>query len=193
MHKVIIVPGLSDNDKGIRWATKHWKKYGLDVVCFPSGWQTDEDFQDKLKRLISLIEKFIGEGDKVSLVGTSAGGSLVLNAFLKRRKEISKVVNICGRLRKGNEKGFRSFKTRTQSSNSFRESVQSFERRESLLTVSDRKKIMIITPKYGDELVPYDTAILAGAYNLKIPTIEHVFSIGIALRFFKPILCHIAS
>lgn len=192
-HKVIIVPGLSDNDKGIKVATRHWKNYGLKVIVFPVGWKTDEGFNNKSDRLIELIDGFIKEGNKISLAGTSAGGSLVLNVFLKRKDKISKVVNICGRLRKGDQKGLRGFEVRTSSSKSFRDSVLMFEQEENLLTKNNRKRVMTVTAKFGDELVPYGTAILPGALNLQVPTFEHLLGIGFALNFFKPVISFLAS
>lgn len=186
MHKVIIVPGLSDNDRGIKWATKHWRGYDLDVICFPSGWKTNEVFQKKLGRLTNLIDRFLEGGNKVSLVGTSAGGSLVLNAFMERKNNISKVINVCGRLRKGTDKGFRGFEAKTSSSDSFKESVLSFEQNSKLLTNNDRRKIMTIRSLF-DELVPEDTTTVDGAHNKQIYSIEHVFSIWMSLSFYKPL------
>ena len=192
-NKVIIVPGLGNDTKKIRWATKYWKDYGLDVILFSVGWETNESFDDKLERLIKLIDGLSKDCNPVSLVGISAGGSLVLNAFLKKRKDVLKVVSICARLRKGSVSGFRSFESRTSSSSSFRNSILSFGQKENLLTEKDRKRIMTITARFGDELVSYDTAIILGALNLQVPTIEHVFSIGFALRYSKPIRNFLAS
>ena len=188
-HKVII-PGLGEGTSKIRFATNHWRKYGLEPVVYSVGWHDGEtEFEPKLRRLVKLIDGFFQEGSTVSLVGTSAGGSAVLNAFIERKDKTHRVVNVCGRLRAGIQKGFRSFEARTSSSPVFAQSVKLCESRENSLTEADRLKIMTVRAMFGDELVPSNTATLAGAYNTRVSTPEHMFSIGMALTLFsKPII-----
>lgn len=189
-HKVIIVPGLNGETDKITLATNHWRRHGLEPVVCSVGWQNGENnFRPKLKKLIDLVDKFSKNGETVSLVGLSAGGSAVLNLFFERKNNVRKVVNICGRLRTGPETGFRSFKARTKSSPAFAQSVKLFESREEKLTENDRKKIMTVRAMFGDELVPPETAIIKGAYNTAVPTPEHIFSIFMALTMFsKPVI-----
>src|SRR3989339_1588713 len=124
-HKVIIVPGLGDETNIIRLFTNHWRSHGLEPVIHSVGWHDDKNnFESKLRNIVKLIDKFSKEGSTVSLVGTSAGGSAVLNAFIERKNKIHKVVNICGRLSAGTQKGFRSFEARTNSSPAFAQSIR---------------------------------------------------------------------
>lgn len=187
---VVIVPGLGDDTKKLQWVTNHWLKFGLEPIIHSVGWHDRKiEFQSKLNRLIKLIDELSKGSDKVSLVGTSAGGSAVMNAFIERRDTVFRVINVCGRLRKGNQSGFRSFESRSASSPSFAQSIQLCE--SNLATLSDRDKIKIMTVRamFGDELVPGDTSIVEGAYNTQVPTPEHVFSIGMALTVFsKPLI-----
>lgn len=139
--------------------------------------------------LLKMIDQYVEDGDKVSLVGCSAGGSAALNAFFERRNTVHRVINVCGRLRTGEQRGFRSYEARTASSLPFAQSVKLFESREDLLSAKDREKVMTVRALFGDELVPADTTILRGAYNTVIPTPEHVFSIAMALTIFsKPLI-----
>lgn len=184
-HRVIIIPGLGDEVNKISWATNHWRRYGLEPVIHSVGWYDGKEFQSKLRTLIEMIDKFIKYGNRVSLVGCSAGESAVLNAFLKRKELIHKVINVCGRLRCGNQKGFRSYEARTASSPAFAQSVKLFASRENLLSIQDRKKVMTVRALFGDELVPADTAVLSVANNMVIPTMEHIFSIVMALTLFS--------
>src|SRR6185369_1356332 len=164
-HIVIIVPGLGDKTEPIKWATRHWNEYGLEPVVHSIGWRKGEKhFAPKLEKLFLLIDILTQEGNKVSLVGTSAGASAVLNAFLKRKSKIHKVVSVCGRLRKGEENGFRSFEKRSVSSVAFQESVLMFENNEQKLTKKDKKKIMTISAIF-DELVPAEKSFIKGATN----------------------------
>ncbi len=189
-HSVIIVPGLGDETKKLEWATNYWQRYSLEPIVHSVGWRDGEtEFQPKLQGLVDLIDELADKGDKVSLVGTSAGGSAVCNAFIERRNTVHRVINVCGRLRAGTQKGFRSFEVRSATSPAFAQSIKLFESRETTLTDDDRRKIMTVRAMFGDELVPGDTTILRGAYNTRIPTPEHVFSIGMALTLFsKPLI-----
>lgn len=186
-HKVIVIPGLGDSrTKPLELLTNHWKRQGLEPIVHAVGWHDGEDsFEPKLHRLVEVIDSFVGQGDVVSLVGTSAGGSAALNAFIERKSVVHRVINVCGRLRIGPTTGFRSFESKSKSSPAFAESVKLAETQEKLLTPSDRQKVMTVRAMFGDELVPPETTVLQGAYNAIIPTAEHVLSIGAALTVFS--------
>jgi len=80
------------------------------------------------------------------------------------------------------------------SGSAFAQSIRLCESREDELADVDRLKIMTVRAMFGDELVPSDTTILKGAYNIKIPTPEHIFSIGMALTLLsKPIILFITD
>jgi len=190
-HKVIVIPGLGDRrTKPLELLTNHWKREGLEPIVHAVGWNDGEDsFEPKLHRLVEMIDGFVDQGDAVSLVGTSAGGSAALNAFIERKNVVHRVINVCGRLRVGPTDGFRSFESKSKSSPAFAESVKLCETREGLLLPADRRKIMTVRAMFGDELVPSETTVLQGAYNTTIPTPEHVFSIASALTVFsKPLI-----
>ncbi|MBU1886074.1 hypothetical protein KKE34_05745 [Patescibacteria group bacterium] len=174
----------------LKAATNHWRKQGLEPIIHPIGWHDGEDsFEPKLHQLIEVIDRFAEAGDKVSLVGTSAGGSAALNAFIERRETIHRVINVCGRLRVGPTTGFRSFESKSKTSPAFAEAVKLCEAQESTLSDSDKQKIMTMRALFGDELVPSETTILQGAYNTTVPTAEHVLSIGSSLTVFsKPLI-----
>lgn len=187
-HSVIIIPGLGDNSKVIKYLEKPWEKFGLNIIPYPIGWNDDSKlFQPKLAKLLRLVDKLHAAGEKISIVGTSAGGSAALNAFVERKNIIHKVVNVCGRLRVGPESGFWSFVLRTKKSPSFADSVRMFESRENLLTQNDRKKIMTVMPLFGDQLVPASTVPIVGAINKKIFMGEHILSIATAMTIYSPL------
>lgn len=186
VHRVIIIPGLGDNTRVLAWVVGYWKRYGLDPIVYSVGWRDgEESFRPKLKKLVALIDKYAKNGNRVSLVGTSAGGSAALNAFIERKSKIHRVINVCGRLRVGPTAGYRSFKAKTKSSPAFVESVRLCERGIEQLSLPDRRKIMTVRAMFGDELVPPETTIVDGALNIQIPTAEHMFSIGAALTIYS--------
>jgi hypothetical protein len=190
-HVVIIIPGLGDQIDPIKWATNHWKQHGFSVMVHSIGWRNNRlSFEAKFQKLLKLVDDLDKENRKISLVGTSAGGSAVLNVFMQRKKAVHKVINVCGRLRVGPTTGFRSFASKTQSSPSFAKSVLLCEEQEKNLSVSERKRIMTVRPLFGDELVPSKTTTIQGGYNITIPTGEHGISITAALTLFSKLLIH---
>jgi hypothetical protein len=185
-HVAIIIPGLGDKIALFSILKRHWQNNGVELVVYSLGWRDKENFDSKLKKLTQLIdEQHAKKGIQVSLIGCSAGGSAILNAFIERKNSLHKVINICGRLRTGKQKGFRSLKTRSKSSISFNQAVKLFEQQENLLSSEDRKRIMTIRALLGDELVPSDTTTINGAYNLAIPTVEYSISIILALTILS--------
>lgn len=185
-HTVIIVPGLGDETRGLKLVTRHWQRFGLTPIVYSLDWKNKEEtFELKLQRLLTLIDSYTKKGNSVSLIGTSAGGSAILNAFLIRRNKLHRVITVCSRLRTGPRQGFRSFENRTQTSPAFAQSVTYLEENVKTLTKPDREKIMTVRAFYGDELVPSATVSLDGAYNVSIPTCGHALSISLMFILFS--------
>ena len=187
-HRVIIGPGLDGRIGGLRWLTRNWQeKYDLRPEVIPIIWKDGNHFAPKLREITDLIDKFSEKGDLVSLVGCSASGSAMLNAFVERKEAIHKVVNNDGFARPGNAKSFRSFSQRSEASQAFRESVLRFAELESTLTAEDRKKILTVRPLW-DELVPPETVVIEGALNTTVPMVEHILGIATALVRYDPVI-----
>src|SRR6185369_8412219 len=144
MKKVIIIPGLGDQVAYTKLATKGWRKYGIEPVVYSMNWRDGEDFSLKLNNLIKFVDNLSKDGSKISIIGCSAGASAALNVFLERQDIIDKAVSICGRLRKGNQSGFRSFVNRSKTSPAFAESVKLFEGKEKFLNEDQRKRILTV-------------------------------------------------
>jgi dienelactone hydrolase len=189
-HSVIVVPGLGDKVRGIQLATSRWQRYGLMPIVHSVGWGNREsEFQPKLDELLNLIDTLSSNNQKVSVVGTSAGGSAAINSFYERNTKIHRAVNVCGRLKVGPTKGLRSFHSKTASCPAFAQSVELCQSHIGELSLVDRQRIMTIHALFGDELVPSETTIIEGANNTFIPTSEHMFSIAMALTVFsKPLI-----
>lgn len=187
-HKVIIGLGMDGRVGGIRWLTRHWpEKYGLQPVMLPLVWKDGEPFAPKLKQITALIDQLADTGDQVSLVGCSASGSAMLNAFIERREQVNRVVNVGGFLRPGNRQGNKSFAKRSAQSLAFQVSVLRFAELEPTLTLADRAKILTVRPVL-DELVPPETVVINGAINRTVPMIEHVLGLGMALLKYDPVI-----
>jgi len=187
-HYVLFIPGLSDRVRNIEFVTRFWKAKGLIPYMFPVGWKNQsQNIASILSNIIETAE-LLAKENTVSIVGTSAGGSVAFNALIERPDIIHKAVNVCGRLRSGNH-SWRSLERMSKSSPAFKESVLKFERNEPYISNDFLSRTITVSARFGDELVPLDTSQVEGSTNITIPTIEHVASIGMALTVFsKPII-----
>jgi hypothetical protein len=183
-HHIIYVPGLDDNRNGYELLVGWWHIYGIIPHVYKMEWKDEEKhFAPKMKKLLEKVNKLLDDGHTVSLVGGSAGGSAVLNTFLEQPK-INAVVNVCGRLRKGIN-AHPSLDWAARHSPAFKESVESFEKREPLMTIEQRNRILTLTPMF-DEIVPKNTTILKGAKNKTIFSVEHALSGLLGVTLFSP-------
>lgn len=181
MHTVIIVNGLGGEITPIKWATRHWHKHGLEFAYHYFNWkEKGSDIESKIMDLVNQVDSLVAKGHKVSLIGCSAGAGLMLNVFAERKDVVSHMINICGPLRKGIPGKIRSLDWWKNFSPLLIQSVERIERKQVDLTADDRKKIMTVRAA-ADELVPPNTVILEGAYNIQIPAVEHTVAIYVAL------------
>lgn len=184
-HHVIYIPGLNDQRKSYELVVGRWSLYGVTPHVHRVWWHDGEPFKPKLKRLINEVGGYLDKGDKVSLVGGSAGGSAVLNALVEEPR-INAVINLCGRLRAG-DNVFPSLDLAARNSNAFKESVILFESKEPKMTPSQRQKVLCLIPIY-DEIVPKSTASLKGATNKTLYSVEHMISGLLGMTIFSPMI-----
>lgn len=183
-HHVIIVPGLNNGVKlrKIFASTKTWDQYGLFVTVHIAPWD-DQDFATKIAALLKKIDTLVAQGHQVSLIGISAGGSLVMNAYLSRKKYIHKVVTICARLRIGSKK-FPDIHFAKRFYPAYAESVLFCESGIARLNMRDKKNIMTVRGVI-DELVPVTTMIINDATNICLPIGIHFLVMAYALTIDK--------
>ncbi len=189
-HLIIIVGGLGDTGNSLQKFVFWWKWFGFDLSSFETRWRTDEIFEQKLKRLDKLVDSVKNKYNRISLVGTSAGGSFVFNYLIKYPHKVYKAVNVCGRVKVGKLTGFRNLLNRAKTSKSFDDSVRHIDHN---IDKTILPRLMNIRPLW-DELVPGDTSYLKGAVNKTIFSIEHLASIFLSLTlFFKVIILFLSE
>ncbi len=197
-HRVIIIPGLGDNE-WVRQATAGWEqRYGLTPYIHLAPWTkprtehiqntswanpVSEPFDLKFDRLLYWVERFKKDSERISLVGLSAGGSMAVNA-LARLEGVHRAVCVCARLRQGN---LRQFRRTSKASKAYAQSVQMMEKRvtgQRAKLLSDEQLSRILTLRaFYDEIVPNDTAILPGAKNERMWFFLHTPTQWRALNF----------
>lgn len=80
-HRILYVPGLGDHyDNGRAVALWFWRVYGFKVWLVPVKWYGGGTYEDKLSLVLGRANDAIAKGYKVTLIGESAGASLVINA-----------------------------------------------------------------------------------------------------------------
>lgn len=184
-HHVIFVPGLDDQKRNYEFLVNRWAIYGIIPHVHRVNWHNNDSLEPKLKRLVKEADQYLQNSNIVSLVGWSAGGSAVLNALVMEPK-INAAVNLCGRLRAG-QNVHPSLEWAARNSKSFKESVLLFESREPKMPQELREKVLNLIPMW-DEIVPKSTVYLRGARNQTIPTAEHMLSGFLGMTLFSPIM-----
>lgn len=189
-HRVMIFPGLSDDTSKLQLATTWWTQFGLEPVVMRVGWKEDISAEKKLAELLELARKLASDG-KLSVLGTSAGGSLAFNLFSRNQQLFATAVSVCGRLKAGDQKGWRSLDKRAESSQLFKQLVLMLN--HDFISIDCKNRLMTVSA-VADELVPADTSVFPGAKNIKIPAVEHGASIVLAVTVLAwPIIKFIKS
>jgi hypothetical protein len=188
-HILLIVPPLGTGSEKIgEKITKNWNKdFGIKPINWQFFWiDNDEGYDDRLNKLIDKIDEISNENTDVSLLGLSAGGSVVLNVFCQRTNKISKVINVGGRLKSGNI-SFPKSKLKNDNNSLFKESVARCEKNIKSLNVNDRRKILTVRPLW-DEFVPTKFATVEGARNIQVIAVEHIIGLILSMTIYKKII-----
>ncbi len=183
-HTVIIVPGLGDNGDLIRAGTRFWRRHGLAPCIHMVGWnERDGTFEEKLAALSRRVNRLSRRG-LVSLVGCSAGASMAFTVFARHRRAIRRAAGICGQLREKTEYDNSAFIRLAEESPLYGRSVSVFETEEGSIAPYDRARMMTISSRFGDQLVPPDASVVEGANNRSIPVYGHRIGIALSLTLF---------
>ncbi|GEM_PF-2809248 len=142
MQHLVIIPGISDSTKKLTLITKNWDKtYNIKPHIVKFGWQgNDKNLNSRLKIIGKYIDNLLEEGKEVSLLGTSAGGSAVINLFYPRTDKIKKVITICGRVRDPNVR--KMWNHKPQDLGVYEESVKLSEKNLKKLDPQDKERIL---------------------------------------------------
>jgi pimeloyl-ACP methyl ester carboxylesterase len=96
MTHYIYIPGLGDRLNFLRrLALLRWRNRSTRVVLVPMHWtNASEMYEQKYTRVADAIERL--KGEKIILVGESAGGAMALLALSRHHRLVSEVVTLCG-------------------------------------------------------------------------------------------------
>jgi pimeloyl-ACP methyl ester carboxylesterase len=188
---IIVIPGLFPRKKFFNKLVNHGQKESIQGEIFWVNWYSrKDDYSTIQEKLLKRIDELREKNFRIFLIGTSAGGTLALNAFTKRNKEIHRMVFICSPMSDENSLTLTIGK---KISPLFRESLETCKKQKDLINELERKNILVVIP-HRDELVPVPAMRIDGAKTLKINTNEHFMSINYAMtERFNEIYSHLTS
>ncbi|HEY0965153.1 MAG TPA: hypothetical protein VGE13_01610 [Candidatus Saccharimonadales bacterium] len=96
MTHIIYLPGFGDYyDILRRFALRKWQSKNTQVTFVAMNWADKrETYEQKYQRVAKAIQD--AAGDKIVIVGESAGGAMALFAFSRHIEQIDQVITICG-------------------------------------------------------------------------------------------------
>lgn len=180
---VIYVPGVGDTNPEIqRWAVNLWKWWGVDAELFQIKWAENAEWQTKLASLLSRIDELKAKDKSVALVGASAGGSAVINAYAARKTNIAGVVTLCAKLKNPSDIG-----PKYRNANPpLIASVTDSDKALLAFDAEDRARILTRRALYDEVVTTKTDSMVEGARNQIIPTPFHALTIGLQLIFGAP-------
>lgn len=177
-HHVVIVLGLGELKNSYVILTKNWEqKYHLIPHIYNIGWKNNnENYDQKLNKLNAYVSSLVSKDTVVSLMGISAGASMIFNSFITlKRKRIhinGAVISICGRFNK-NTHWWYPFTHYSEHFPQFTASIENFEQMQDKLTKEDKKRMFTFSALF-DEVAPYSTSNIIGVNIKRINFISHV-------------------
>lgn len=178
---IIYVPGLGDAwDPGRRFLLSFWRIWHVEAVLLPMAWRGPESLDAKLRRIHQVIEQALASGHRVSLIGESAGGSIVLNVFADRPADIYRVITVCG-LNNPNV----TLNSRLSARNkSLQASLDKLAQSLKKLQGPDRKRITNFHP-IVDPVVSIKDTIVPGSHEQKLASAGHMRTIVACLTVYS--------
>jgi pimeloyl-ACP methyl ester carboxylesterase len=179
---IIYVPGLGDDKvTGQRRAISTWRFWGVRSELLQMNWADKETWVKKSARLIKSIDSAADEGYAVALVGASAGGAAVINAFAKRKDKICAVVLLSGKILYPEAIGANVRKNNP----AFITASQQCQASIRTLNEADLSRVL---SRFAlrDDVVPERDSRLSGAVNQRILSVGHSVTIATQLVFGAP-------
>lgn len=181
-HHVIIVYGLGDHkpvQAVLNILIKPWNLLGIKIHTFTPGWADGQPFEPKLQKLAQQINHLVNQKFAVSLVGISAGASAALNAYVKNKDKIHKVVFISGKIRHPENVNPRYFDRNPALKQALHLSEANFQK----LTSADKQKMIYFHGLY-DPIVSPKIDKPAGIRSRAVPAFGHIPGILVAITFY---------
>lgn len=177
--RYLYIPGLGDHyDPLRRLGLRRWRRYGMSVTLVPMRWSDrSESYQTKRARVEAALAA-VPDGQKITLIGESAGGAVALAVFHAHADRISRLVTICGK-NHGADTLWQGYRRRKPA---FVAAVERADATLPMLSPAETARIVTVYST-GDRVVrPKDTRI-HGAKAVELHSRGHLRTIaGVILR-----------
>ncbi len=181
-------------------ALRYLAKHNIIVTAAQINWYAGEDFTDLLARMITLAEEQLKNHGKLVLVGSSAGGSLVVNILGQVHSPNLYGVTLCSRLHEAplawwDRRGLARMAHigMSQPSQAFFDSVTYCgDVTLSKLTKQDKERLIIVQ-QWADFVVPRPTMSIDGVRVYRVPALGHGWGIAMGVRRLPEILERLAT
>lgn len=181
---IIYIPGLGDRYDPIRrTCLRLWRFYGVRVTMVPMRWTSSETYPDKRARVEEIMHLHAGE--KVLLMGESAGGSMALATYAKHTDVLAGLVTLCGKNTHPDNVSPGIYRRNP----AFRDSMLQAEAAAAQLPRAERGNFVSVVPWY-DPVVPVSDTMLPDCQKVTLPAVGHLVSILCMLTVFAPIIVH---
>jgi len=181
-YHVIYLPGVNDQKNApiqIK-ALGKWRKFSLEPHFEYLGWNQSEPYQEKLNKILKMVDSLTATGQAISIIGVSAGASLAVNLFTERKDKITAVVLICGKINNPQTLGD-NYKKQNPA---LLDCVSASDQNAKALQPQDKQKMLTIRPLF-DGTVAKSDSVIAGVKNQNILSLLHAPSIYLALTLYK--------
>lgn len=180
-HIVLYVPGLGDtNISGRQKLLATWRYKNVRIEACSMNWQVDEPLTHKLERLVARIDELQSSGQKVSLIGESAGASAVINALKLRPNMLNAVILLCGKSQHPDRIGIH---LRHKNPRLY-ESVALSHEYIQTMPIEQKAKVLNLHP-IADPVVPVWETKIVGVRNAKMPSFGHATSIVFGMTIWS--------
>lgn len=183
---IIYIPGFNEKyDPFRRWALRQWSFKNVTIEMADVDWPNG-----KFTEMLATIDKAIdrASGKKIVLLGESAGGSLTVHAYAKRKDDVYKVMTICGKNTRPETVGEKYY----DYSPAFRDSMMLLNKSLESLPESKRSQFVSIHPLY-DPLVSVRDTLLPGCKEVRLWLVGHTLVTLLALTVLSPIVVRAAK
>ncbi len=140
------------------------------------GWSLDARFEDRLDELENLIRNRTQQGERVAVVGASAGASAAVTLLEKCPELVTSATLICGKIHRPDMIPGPVLEYNTV----FEQALDQLDERLDNLDPSQRARILSLRAAH-DGIVPPQDTIIEGADNRQMPVIGHLTGIAFAL------------
>ena len=177
---VIYIPGLGNwNDRLRAAALNVWKLWGTPATLVPINWDDGRSMDQKMD-LIQIAINAVPRGDRIVLIGESAGATLALHTAAVDTR-VSRVITLCG-----------VAVPTTPISGELRRKSPALDQAVSTLPRHFNVDVHSVRAAV-DNVVGHRYSTVAGAKRHVIWSIGHVLTITLCLTILSPIMSGIAK